>query len=53
MSMTGDQAYAILKKYIKNTLAGAGALKDEDGKSAYELAVAVGFRVPWNNGCSL
>lgn len=43
MSMTGEQAYALLKKYVKDSLAGAGALKGEDGKSAYELAVAAGF----------
>lgn len=44
--MTGDQAYAILKKLIKDTLAGAGALvgKDgKDGKSAYQSAVELGF----------
>ena len=31
--------YALLKKYIKASLAGAGALKGEPGKSAYEIAV--------------
>lgn len=41
--MTGDQAYAVLKGYIKATLAEAGALKGEDGKSAYQLAVELGF----------
>lgn len=41
--MTGDQAYATMKNYIKDTLAGAGALKGETGKSAYELAVERGF----------
>lgn len=41
--MTGDQAYATMKNYIKDTLAGAGTLKGEAGKSAYELAVEWGF----------
>ena len=34
--------YALCKKYIKASLAGAGALKGDkgdDGKSAYEIAV--------------
>ena len=35
--------YALLKKYIKASLAGAGALKGEDGKSAYDIAVEQGF----------
>ena len=35
--------YALLKKYVKASLAGAGALKGEDGKSAYEIAVEHGF----------
>lgn len=35
--------YGLLKKYIKSSLAGAGALKGEDGKSAYELAVEHGY----------
>ena len=41
--MTGDQAYAVLKNLIKETLAGAGALKGENGKSAYQIAVELGF----------
>ena len=41
--MTGDQAYTVLKRLIKSTLAGAGALKGEDGKSAYQIAVELGF----------
>ena len=41
--MTGDQAYSVLKRLIKSTLAGAGALKGEDGKSAYQIAVELGF----------
>lgn len=35
--------YALLKKYIKASLAGAGALQGQDGKSAYELAVEHGY----------
>lgn len=35
--------YALLKKYIKASLAGAGALKGEPGKSAYEVAVENGY----------
>ncbi len=35
--------YALLKKYIKASLAGAGALQGKDGKSAYELAVEHGY----------
>lgn len=41
--MTGDQAYVLLKGFIRKTLAGAGALKGEDGKSAYQIAVEHGF----------
>ena len=41
--MTGDQVYILLKGLIKKTLAGAGALKGEDGKSAYQIAVEHGF----------
>lgn len=35
--------YAILKKYLNDSLKGAGALKGQDGKSAYDIAVANGF----------
>lgn len=35
--------YALAKRYIKASLAGAGALKGEDGESAYEIAVRNGF----------
>lgn len=35
--------YALLQKYIKSSLAGAGALQGKDGKSAYEIAVENGF----------
>ena len=35
--------YALLKKYIDASLSGAGALKGEDGKSAYDLAVEHGY----------
>jgi hypothetical protein len=35
--------YALVKKYIKASLAGAGALQGQDGASAYEIAVKNGF----------
>ena len=35
--------YALAKRYIEKSLAGAGALKGESGKSAYEIAVDNGF----------
>ena len=35
--------YALLKKYVQASLAGAGALKGDEGKSAYEVAQANGF----------
>lgn len=35
--------YALFKKYVKASLAGAGALKGDPGKSAYEIAVSHGF----------
>lgn len=35
--------YALLKKYVKASLAGAGGLQGQDGKSAYELAVEHGY----------
>lgn len=44
--------YALLKKYIKASLAGAGALQGKDGKSAYEIAVEKGYsgsEVEWIN----
>lgn len=35
--------YALLKKYVKASLTGAGALQGQDGKSAYEIAVENGY----------
>lgn len=35
--------YALLKKYVKASLEGAGALKGDPGMSAYEVAVASGY----------
>ena len=35
--------YALLKKYVKASLAGAGALQGQDGKSAYEIAKENGY----------
>lgn len=32
-----------MKNYVKASLAGAGALKGQDGKSAYEIAVENGY----------
>lgn len=34
---------ALAKKYVQASLAGAGALKGDEGKSAYEVAKANGF----------
>ena len=44
--LTDLVTYALLKKYVKASLSGAGALKGEpgkDGKSAYEIAVQNGY----------
>lgn len=38
--MTGNQAYALSRKYTEESLKGAGALK---GKTAYEVAVDNGY----------
>lgn len=35
---------ALSKKYTEDSLLGAGALKGKDGKSAYEIALANGFK---------
>lgn len=35
--------YALLKKYVKASIAGAGAIQGNDGKSAYQIAVEKGF----------
>ena len=35
--------YALIKKYVKASLAGAGAVQGQDGKSAYEIAVQNGY----------
>jgi len=35
--------YALLKKYVKTSLAGAGALKGDAGESAYQIAVRNGY----------
>ncbi len=35
--------YALLKKYVKTSLNGAGAIQGANGKSAYEIAVEHGF----------
>ena len=36
-------SYALLKKYVDKSLAGAGAIQGKDGKSAYEIAVEKGY----------
>jgi len=38
--LTGTEALALARKYTKETVAGAGAIK---GKSAYQIAVDNGF----------
>lgn len=43
MAMTGEQAYALAKGYVNQTLQGAGALKGKDGESAYQIALDNGF----------
>lgn len=46
MAMSGDVALALAKKYAKDTMAGAGAIKGDkgdNGKSAYEIALNNGF----------
>lgn len=35
--------YALFKKYVKASLAGAGAIQGKDGKSAYQIAVENGY----------
>ena len=35
--------YALAKRYVKASLAGAGALKGDPGESAYEVAVRNGY----------
>ena len=37
------KAIAVSRKYTKDTVAGAGAIKGKDGKSAYQIAVEKGF----------
>lgn len=37
------KAIAASKKYTKETVEGAGAIKGKDGKSAYQIAVEKGF----------
>lgn len=34
---------ALAKKYTEKTVAGAGGIKGEDGKSAYQIAIENGF----------
>ncbi len=40
IDMSGDEALILAKKYTKETVEGAGAIK---GKSAYEIAVEEGY----------
>ena len=37
------KAIAVSRKYTKDTVEGAGAIKGKDGKSAYQIAVEKGF----------
>ena len=41
--MRAEDALNLAKSYVKKSLAGAGALKGDRGKSAYEVAVDNGF----------
>lgn len=43
MGLTGEQALSLAKKYAKDTMAGAGAIKGDTGKSAYQSALDTGF----------
>lgn len=43
MSISAEQALAASKKYTEESLEGAGALKGDPGKSAYEVAVENGY----------
>lgn len=43
MSISAEQALAASKKYTEDSLEGAGALKGDPGKSAYEVAVDEGY----------
>lgn len=43
MSISAEQALAVSKKYTQDSLEGAGALKGDPGKSAYEVAVDEGY----------
>lgn len=43
MSISAEQALAVSKKYTEDSLEGAGALKGDPGKSAYEVAVDEGY----------
>ena len=45
MSMSGDDAYVLAMDYVDETLKGGGALKGDDGKSAYQSWLDLG-----NNG---
>jgi len=41
--LTDLVTYALCKKYVKASLAGAGAIQGKDGKSAYQIAVENGY----------
>lgn len=43
MSLKGEEAYILASDYTDKTIEGAGGLKGEPGKSAYEIAVDNGF----------
>ena len=43
IDLLGYEALALSKKYTKETVMGAGAIKGKDGKSAYQIAVDKGF----------
>lgn len=42
MSMSGDEAYVLAMDYVDETLEGGGALKGDDGKSAYQSWLDLG-----------
>lgn len=43
MGLTGEQALGAARKYVAETMRGAGAIKGDTGKSAYQSALDTGF----------
>lgn len=43
MGLTGEQVLGAARKYVAETMRGAGAIKGDTGKSAYQSALDTGF----------